>query len=168
MRHVLLAILLAAVIQSGLAPRAAAQMPGSQSPAARALNGASGPGNAGVPNGSSGDIGQRAQPESPSAPADMPALKPVTIPRQRLDAGALFCHTEAQLKQHQAAVMARLAGRQAPEPGGCHIIAETTPVAIVTQDGPAAAEVQTAGEAPTLGWTDAVIRDSDPLHSPMH
>jgi hypothetical protein len=164
-----LAMLFGAVAIIAMPHGAASQQSEDQSPAARALGGDSGPGNVAVPNGSSGEIGRHGRPSQGggSAPGEMPALKPVAIPRQRLDAGALFCHTEAALKQHQAAIMARLAGRQAPEPGGCHLVAETVPVAIVMQDGQAATEVRTAGDTPALGWTDAVIRDSDPLHSPM-
>ncbi len=167
----LLAMLIGGATIACAVQQAAAQMSGSQSPAARALNGASGPGSVAAPNGSSGDIGRNSNPSpesTESGPSEMPALKPVQVPRQRLDAGALLCHTEAQLKQHQAAIMARLAGREAPEPGGCHIVGETVPVAVVSQDGPAAVQVQTAGDTPALGWTDAVIRDSDPMHSPMH
>ncbi len=163
-------MLLGAVTIIAMAGNAAAQQSEDQSPAARALNGDSGPGNVAAPNGSSGEIGRhghRDSQSSESGPADMPALKPVEIPRQRLDAGALFCRTEAALKQHQAAIMARLAGRDAPEAVGCHIIGETVPVAIVAQDGQAVTEVRIAGDTPETGWTDAVIRDSDPLHSPM-
>jgi hypothetical protein len=97
----------------------------------------------------------------------MPPLKPIVEPRQRLDPGALLCHTEAQLRQHQAAIMARLAGRTAAEPAGCHIVSQTTAVAIVEHDGQAATEVQLAGDEPTVGWTDAVIRDADTLRSPL-
>ncbi len=171
MKYVFLALLMGGVTMACLTQRALAQTSESQSPAARALNGASGPGSVAAPNGSSGDIGRNSTPRPESTetgPSEMPALKPVQVPRQRLDAGALLCPTEAQLKQHQAAIMARLAGREAPEPVGCHIVGETVPVAVVSQDGPAAVEVQTAGDTPTLGWTDAVIRDSDPMHSPMH
>jgi hypothetical protein len=171
MKYTLAAIMFGAIAIIAVPRAAAAQQSEDQSPAARALNGDSGPGNVGAPNGASGAFGHHghADPQgSDSGPTDMPALKPVTIPRQRLDTGALFCHTEAQLKQHQAAIMARLAGRDAPEPGGCHIIGDTTPVSIVAQDGQAVTEVQTAGDTPARGWTDAVIRDSDPMHSPMH
>ena len=171
MKHVLFAVVFGMAMTVCLTQQAAAQMSGEQSPAARALNGASGPGNAGVPNGSSGEIGRNSNAGADvpgGGAADMPALKPVQVPRQRLDAGALLCHTEAQLKQHQAAIMARLAGREAPEAGGCHIVGETIAVSVVSQDGPAAVQVQTAGDTPALGWTDAVIRDSDPMHSPLH
>jgi hypothetical protein len=140
-----------------------------QSPAAQALGGDSGPGNVAPPGGSSG-FGHRGNhghqsSDSASQPGEMPELKPVVEPRQRLDAGALLCQTEAELKQHQAAIMARLAGRTAPEPSGCHIVGETIAVAVVTHDGQAVTQVQMAGDTPMTGWTDAVIRDADPLHS---
>jgi hypothetical protein len=170
MKHALFGILLGSTVMAVWMPRAMAQAD-DQSPAARALNGDSGPGNAGVPNGSGGDIGRRGHGRSnagtDSGPGEMPALKPLVTPRQRLDTGALYCHTEAQLRQHQAAIMARIAGRTAPEPGGCHIVGETIPVSIVQRDGQAATEIQMAGDEPQIAWTDAVIRDSDPMHSPM-
>lgn len=138
-----------------------------ESPAAQALGGNSAPGGSGAPGGSSG-FGHRNRPgASQGAPGSMPELKPVETPRQRLDTGALLCHTEAQLRQHQAAIMARLAGRPAQDATGCHIVGETEAVSVLMRDGHAATEVQLAGDDPVTGWTDAVIRDSDPLHSPM-
>ena len=147
---------------------AQAQQSEDQSPAARALGGNSAPGGAGVPGGSSGfgNHGGRGQ-SAGSAPGSMPELKPLVEPRQRLDPGALLCHSEDQLKQHQAAIMARLRGRTAPEPAGCHIIGETIAVAVLQRDGQALTQVQLAGDTPQAGWTDSVVRDADPLHSPI-
>jgi hypothetical protein len=147
--------------------KAAAQPADEQSPAAQALGGFSGPGNAGAPGGSSGFGHHGNHSASSSSAGEMPPLKPIVEPRQRLDPGALLCHTEAELKQHQAAIMARLEGRTAPEPTGCHIVGQTTAVAVVEHDGQAVTEVQLAGDEPAVGWTDAVIRDADPLRSPL-
>jgi len=135
--------------------------------AAQALGGNSAPGGSGIPGGSSGFGPRHKAPQTDSAPGEMPELKPTIAPAQRLDAGALLCHTEAQLKQHQAAIMARLSGRTAPEPGGCRIVSEMLAVSIVSRDGPAVTQVQLGGDTPELGWTDAVIRDADPVHSPL-
>jgi hypothetical protein len=162
-RHFPISVVLAGICLVALPGVAAAQYD-SQSPASRALGGDSAPGNAAVPGGSSG-TGRHARSEPESAPGDMPALKPIVEPRQRLDVGALLCHTEAELKQHQAAIMARLAGRTAQEPGGCHIVGETIPVGVVMRDGQGTTEVQMVGDPPQTGWTDAVVQDADPLKS---
>jgi hypothetical protein len=169
MTHAAALAALAAVILLAAPRQAAAQPSDEQSPAAQALGGFSGPGNAGAPGGSSGfgRHGRNGNSSGGSAPGEMPPLKPIVEPRQRLDPGALLCHTEAQLKQHQAAIMARLEGRTAPEPAGCHIVGQITAVAVVEHDGQAVTEVQLAGDEPAVGWTDAVIRDADPLRSPL-
>ncbi len=158
---------LALLIGTVLIGKAVAQSTYDQSPAARALGGASQPGGSGPPGGASGFGPRESQGTQSSPDGPMPELKPTIAPRQRLDVGALLCHTHAQLSQHQAAVMARIAGRQAPEPGGCHIVGQTQAVTVLIRDGQAATEVQFAGETLVTGWTDAVIRDSDPLHGPM-
>ena len=153
-----------------LPPAAQAQQSDDQSPASQAIGGNSAPGGVGAPGGSSGfgHHGNRSKgQDAESAPGSMPELKPLVEPRQRLDVGALLCHTEDQLKQHQAAIMARLQGRTAPEPGGCHIIGEMIAVAVLHRDGQSLTQVQLAGDTPKTGWTDSVIRDSDPLHSPI-
>jgi hypothetical protein len=149
-------------------PAAARAQADDQSPAAQALGGNSAPGGVGAPGGSSGfghRGGRGTGQNTRSAPGEMPELKPLVEPRQRLDPGALLCHTEAQLRQHQAAIMARLQGRTAPEPAGCHIIGETIAVAVLQRDGQALTQVQLAGDTPQAGWTDSVVRDADPLHS---
>lgn len=149
-------------------PAAAQAQSEDQSPAAQAIGGNSAPGGIGVPGGSSGFGHHRGNSQDTGgAPGEMPELKPLVEPRQRLDPGALLCHTEAQLKQHQAAIMARLQGGTAPEPAGCHIISETIAVAVLHRDGQALTQVQLAGDTPQAGWTDSVVRDSDPLHSPI-
>ncbi len=91
-----------------------------------------------------------------------PKLPPIALkpdPRQRLDAGALLCGTEAQLEQHEAAVAARLDGREALEPAGCHFVRSLTPVDVVDRHGQARTQVRLAGQTEQLGWTDAVVRD---------
>jgi hypothetical protein len=169
MKHAFSLAALATLAVLTAARPAAAQPADEQSPAAQALGGNSSPGNSGAPGGSSGfgHHGGHNGASGSSAPSEMPELKPIVEPRQRLDPGALLCHTEAELKQHQAVIMARLEGRTADEPAGCHIVGHITAVAIVEHDGQAVTEVQLAGDEPAVGWTDAVIRDSDPLHSPL-
>jgi hypothetical protein len=96
--------------------------------------------------------------ERPS-PADLVPLKPEVQPRQRLDAGALLCHTEAALQQHQAAVAARLSGGEAPEPSGCRFVRDMVAVDVMQRDGLARTEVKLHGTSPEVGWTNAMIRD---------
>lgn len=116
---------------------------------------------------------QQASSGGPAIPISLP--KPVPEPRQRLDVGALLCETEAELRQHQAAIMARIAGKDAPEPVGCRVVGAMVAVSVLGQDGPARTQVQLrgkpapagqapAGQAPVgqaqVGWTDAVVRDA--------
>ena len=97
----------------------------------------------------------RAKPKS-TAPQG-PTLKP--DPRQRLDAGALLCRTEEDLQQHEAAVSARLDGKDAPEPVGCRPVRFMTPVGVISRHGPARTQVRVPGPPEQIGWTDAVVRD---------
>ena len=85
---------------------------------------------------------------------DIPA-KPA--PRQRLDIGALLCNSQAALSAHQAAIQARLDGKDAPETAGCRIVTAMTPVTIVERPSQAATEVRLPGPPEQTGWTDAVI-----------
>ncbi len=104
--------------------------------------------------------GQHQGASAPDAGTALDLPKPVVQPRQRLDAGALFCGTEDQLRAHQAAIKARLAGQQAGEPGGCHFVPEMVAVTVVSRDGPAATQVQVPGSPPHTGWTDSLVRDA--------
>jgi hypothetical protein len=101
------------------------------------------------------------QQDSGTAPATRISLpKLVPDPRQRLDVGALLCDTEAELRQHQTAIMARIAGKYAPEPSGCRVVGEMVAVSVLGQDGPARTQVQLRGKQVQSGWTDAVVRDA--------
>lgn len=102
-------------------------------------------------------------PAGGSAPAA--PLTPVVEPRQRLDAGAVLCATEDQLRQHQSAIKARLAGQPVGEPAGCHMVPEMVKVTVVLRDGLAATQVQLPGDPPATGWTDSMVRDQ-PAPSP--
>jgi len=91
-----------------------------------------------------------------------PVLQKLTLkpdPRQRLDAGALLCPTEADLEQHQAAVSARLDGHEAAEPVACHQMGAMTAVTVVDRHGPARTQVRLPGQQDQVGWTDSVVRD---------
>jgi hypothetical protein len=107
-------------------------------------------------SGHHGDVwGQNKQGPKPKNP-------PITLkpdPRQRLDAGALLCSTEAQLEQHEAAVTARLDGREALEPSGCRFVRSLTPVDVLDRHGQARTQVRLPGQTEQTGWTDAVVRD---------
>ncbi len=119
------------------------------------------PGAAGAsPGGFGGHRGRHRQTDGsqPARPV-LPKLTPKADPRQRLDAGALLCPTESDLEQHQAAVTARLDGREAADPIACHQVGAMTAVTVVDRHGPARTEVRVPGQPEQLGWTDAVVHD---------
>ncbi len=112
-------------------------------------------------SGGGGRGGGSGKPDrSADLPPPLPEIKPRPDPRQRLDPGALLCATKAQLRQHQQAVAARLAGGFAPEPTGCRIVRATIAVSVVDRDGPAATEVNLPGATPLVGWTDSRLREA--------
>jgi hypothetical protein len=119
----------------------------------------SGAQSAGGGGGRHGHRNRQANADSPSSPPiiERPKLKP--DPLQRLDAGALLCGTEAELRQHQAALMARMQGHEAQEPTGCRIVQDMTAVSVVDRDGPARTHVRLGGQNQNGGWTDAIVRD---------
>ena len=92
------------------------------------------------------------------APQQPSTLKP--DPRQRLDAGALLCATEADLQQHEAAVAAQLDGKYAPEPVGCRPVRYMTAVGVISRRGPGRTQVRIPGPPERIGWTDAAVRDA--------
>ena len=83
-------------------------------------------------------------------------------PWPRLDAGALLCGSEAALRQHQAAVAARLSGQDASEPADCRIIRAMTPVTVLDRHGLSRTEVKLPGAPGSTGWTDAMIPREKP------
>jgi hypothetical protein len=103
---------------------------------------------------------------APAAPRGEPAAvtRPVAKPdpRQRLDAGAWVCATEADLQRHAAAIAARLDGQEAPEPPGCTLVRRVTPVAVVERHGLGVTEVRLPGPPERQAWTDAVVREASP------
>jgi hypothetical protein len=101
--------------------------------------------------------GQSTRTKPKSTAPQGPTLKP--DPRQRLDAGALLCRTESDLQQHEAAVTARLDGREAPEPVGCRPVRFMTAVAVLDRHGPARTQVRIPGPPEQVGWTDAAVHD---------
>ncbi len=117
------------------------------------------PGATGRPGGRHGS--HRANPAARSNTAlEEPRATP--IPWPRLEAGALLCPTETALRQHQAAIAARLDGREAPEPTGCRLMPRMTAITVVERHGPASTEVRLTGTSSDVGWTDAVIANSKP------
>jgi hypothetical protein len=112
--------------------------------------------------GSMGHHGHRNRQQdagSSSAPTRISVPKLLPDPPQRLDVGALICATEAELRQHQAAIMARIAGGYAPEPAGCRVVEQMVAVSVVDRRGPARTEVRVHGQAGEVGWTDVRIPD---------
>ena len=111
--------------------------------------------------GSMGHHGRRnrQQDGAPSAPTRLSIPKLSRDPPQRLDVGALLCGTEAERRQHQAAIMARIAGGDAPEPAGCRVVSQMVAVKLVDRHGPARTEVRLPGQTGEVGWTDVRIPD---------
>jgi hypothetical protein len=111
--------------------------------------------------GSMGHHGHRnrSQDAGTSSPSRISVPKLPRDPPQRLDVGALLCGTEAELRQHQAAIMARIAGGEAPEPTGCKVVSQMVAVSVVDRHGPARTEVRQTGENGEVGWTDVGIPD---------
>ncbi len=130
-------------------------------PGAAMAQSSSDPGASGASAGGFGGHRGRRRQTDGSQPAKpvLEKLTPKPEPRQRLDAGALLCPTEADLEQHQAAVTARLDGRDAADPVACHQVGAMTAVAVVDRHGPARTEVRMPGQPEQLGWTDAVVHD---------
>ena len=121
-----------------------------------------------APGASQGRHRGRGQHQPDEEPGDAPAAnlpKPSIEPRQRLDAGAVLCGTEDQLRRHQAAIKARLAGQQMGEPVGCHFVPEMVKVSVLSRDGAAATQVQIPGaSSPVNGWTDSMVHDQPPAY----
>ncbi len=92
-----------------------------------------------------------ARPETPSKPDAWP----------RLDPGAVFCRTAADMDQHLAAVSARLDRRASavPDSLGCSVIAFATPVTIIAREGPGRTQVRLSSPPGLTGFTDAFLPD---------
>jgi hypothetical protein len=101
-------------------------------------------------------FGKRPHSAAPAAKGPLPKPEP----RQRLDAGALLCRTEADLQQHETAINARLDGQEAAEPAGCRPVRNMTPVTVIDRHGPARTQVKLLGASPEQsGWTDVAVHD---------
>lgn len=98
---------------------------------------------------------QHAQPQKVA----LPDLKAEPDKWPRLDPGAVFCRTAADLRQHLAAIEARLDGDPGAvaEPLGCAIVTQPTGVVVLTRDGPARTEVRLSDAPAETGWTDAFL-----------
>ena len=107
--------------------------------------------------GRRGDGRRQRAAASAMAAQDAPQLRP--DPAQRLDPGAILCETEAGLLEHQAAILARLDGRNAGGSVGCRLVATMTAVTVVARHGPASTEVRLPGSPQQVGWTDAAVHD---------
>ena len=136
-----------AVVLAFAATGAAAQMP--------TYNGGSG-------HGQSAGQGWANAPKRQAPP---PEVKMAPEPWPRLDPGAVFCRTEVDLRQHLAAVSARLdGGAGMPEPTGCRLIRARTGVAVVSRGGPAQTQVKLSDAAAETGWTDAFLPEKPVGH----
>lgn len=112
----------------------------------------------GEPGGGPAQEGTRRGPAPRRTGPAAPRLTPKPLPRQRLDAGALLCPTEDDLHMHEAAIEARLDGRDAPEPAGCRFVRSSTAVSVMDRHGPAATQVRLPGDPELVGWTDAIVQ----------
>lgn len=103
--------------------------------------------------------GSRQQRSGPTGASAQDAPQPKRDPAQRLDAGAVVCRTEADLRQHQAVILARLNGGNAEEAASCRLVHAMTAVAVVERHGSASTEIRLPGSPEQVGWTDAVVHD---------
>jgi hypothetical protein len=96
----------------------------------------------------------------------LPEIKVAPDPWPRLDPGAFFCRTAADLHQHLAAIEARLDGNPGAvaEPPGCSVILRPTAVVVVARDGLARTEVRLSNAPGETGWTDAFLPDKATGH----
>ena len=96
--------------------------------------------------------------DKPKAKAPLAEVKMAPDPWPRLDPGAVFCRTEADLRLHLSAVAARLDGSSSryAEAPGCRVIRTRTAVSVVSREGPGRTQVKLSDET---GWTDAFLPD---------
>lgn len=95
----------------------------------------------------------------PNVVVPKPKFDSSTVPSQanawpRLDPGAVFCKTEADLQ--------RLAASRRGEPGerpNCQLIHTPTPISIVKRAGLGQTEVTLTDQNGLDGWTDAYLPD---------
>lgn len=107
--------------------------------------------------GFGGGHGGRHRQAQSAQPPPAPSLPVVTLDVwPRLDPGAVFCETEADLGQFQA----KLEGAEGRATGGllkCRTIGKTTAITILNRASPARTEVQLADDSHTVGWTNAYL-----------
>jgi hypothetical protein len=91
----------------------------------------------------------------------LPDVKAQPLAWPRLDPGAVFCRTEADLEK----LAARRSGAVVSGPIDCQIVRAATAISIVQRKGPGEAEVKISGAAAdgTSGWTDAWLPDKAPV-----
>ncbi len=94
-------------------------------------------------------------------PNTLAAIKPQPQAWPRLDPGAIFCTSEADLSK----LAARRSGQAVDGPVDCQIIRSATAISIVNRAGPGRSEVKIsdpkAGDL--TGWTDAWLPDKAPV-----
>ena len=102
----------------------------------------------------------------PQKKPPIPEVKIAPDPWPRLDPGAVFCRTEEDLRQHLAAVAARLDGSTAryAEAPGCRVIRARTAVSVVSRQGPGRTQVKLSEAAADTGWTDAFLPEKRTGH----
>lgn len=99
--------------------------------------------------------------EQPNAPIPRVAPAKVIGSAQnawpRLDPGAVFCNTQADLERRAKAIAATLEGDQsgAPDNAGCSIVRAPTPIDVINRHGQGETEVRMKQGTTATGWTDA-------------
>jgi hypothetical protein len=89
----------------------------------------------------------------------LPDVRAQPLAWPRLDPGAVFCRSEADLER----LAARRAGEAVDGAVDCQIIRSPTAISIVQREGPGRVEVKISGaNANSSGWTDAWLPDKAP------
>ena len=90
----------------------------------------------------------------------LPDVKPEPLAWPRLDPGAVFCRTEADLEK----LTERRSGQAVQGPIDCQIIRAATAISIVQRQGLGKVEVKISntGSDEVSGWTDAWLPDKAP------
>jgi hypothetical protein len=95
-----------------------------------------------------------------TAPPPPPVIVPEPWPR--LDSGAIFCRSQADLVRYQTDPVAG-AGTREPSPApDCHVIQQRTVIQILERDGPSRTHVVFSGAEKQSGWTNAYLPSKPP------
>jgi len=74
----------------------------------------------------------------------------------RLDPGAVFCQTQADLGQYQALIEVGTARASTSTPK-CRVISKPTAITILSRASSAQTQVALSDDSKTVGWTNAYL-----------